>query len=142
MSESARGACFCGAVRVEVSGEPVFQGYCHCEDCRRWSGSPVTAFGLWPKDQVRVVAGEDNLVGYSRSGKAVRRHCAACGGAVMTDTVEIDMIDVYPLILEDFAFAPAFHIHYSERVIEMPDGVPKFLDLPADAGGSGEMAPA
>jgi len=31
MSETYSGSCFCGEVQLEVHGEPVAQGYCHCE---------------------------------------------------------------------------------------------------------------
>ncbi len=34
------GSCFCGAVRLEVSGDPEAMGYCHCRSCRSWSGGP------------------------------------------------------------------------------------------------------
>ena len=139
MTESVRGSCFCGAVEVELSGEPMFQGYCHCEDCRRWSGAPMTGFTIWPADSVRVTAGEDRLVGYSHVGKANRRHCATCGGSVMTDLPEAGLVDVYPPLLEGFAFAPAFHLHYGERALDLPDDLPKFRDMPEEAGGSGEM---
>ena len=42
-----KGECFCGAVQVEVTGEPEAMGYCHCQSCRSWSGGPVNAFSLW-----------------------------------------------------------------------------------------------
>lgn len=139
MSETHQGGCFCGAVRIEVTGEPIQQGFCHCGDCRSWSGSPVSCYGLWPAEQVRVVEGEDGLGSYSRTGQAVRRHCTTCGGTVMTEIPAAGLIDVYPVLLDGFTFVPAAHVHYRERVIDMPDGLPKFRDMPAEAGGSGEM---
>src|SRR5262249_32727059 len=36
-----KGSCFCGAVEMAVTGEPVAMGYCHCESCRKWSAGPV-----------------------------------------------------------------------------------------------------
>src|SRR5580765_2116866 len=36
MAETHRGACYCGAVEIEVPGEPLEMGYCHCENCRRY----------------------------------------------------------------------------------------------------------
>ena len=48
------GGCFCGAVRISVSGQPAGMGYCHCESCRSWSAGPVNAFTLWQPDAVRV----------------------------------------------------------------------------------------
>ncbi len=141
MAETKRAACFCGAVQVEVTGDPAVQGFCHCEDCRSWSGTPVTAYALWPAGNVRVVAGADALASFSKTGKAVRHHCKTCGGAVMTESPAVEMIDVYPMLIEGFAFAPAAHIHYGVRVLDMPDGLPKFRDLPGSAGGSDEMIP-
>jgi hypothetical protein len=40
------GNCFCGAVKLEVTGSPEAMGYCHCSSCRSWSGGPVNAFSL------------------------------------------------------------------------------------------------
>jgi hypothetical protein len=51
------GECFCGAVKVELSGEPEGMGYCHCQSCRSWSGGPLNAFTLWKPDAVRITNG-------------------------------------------------------------------------------------
>ena len=55
------GECFCGAVKVEVSGEPEGMGYCHCRSCRSWSGGPVNAFTLWKPDAVRITTGAEHV---------------------------------------------------------------------------------
>ena len=34
-----RGRCLCGAVEYAVPDELRYAGYCHCPDCRRFSGS-------------------------------------------------------------------------------------------------------
>lgn len=126
MPHTCSGACFCGDVRVEVSGPPAWQGFCHCESCRAWSGAPVTA-------------GDDLLRSYGRPGRIVRYHCSVCGGAVLSGWTGRPMADVLPAILEDFRFEPASHVNYAERMIDMKDGLPKFRDMPAGAGGSDEM---
>lgn len=38
------GRCYCGAVRLRMSSAPQVVAYCHCTDCRRWTGGPVGAF--------------------------------------------------------------------------------------------------
>jgi hypothetical protein len=43
------GGCLCGAVRFSVKGDPLRVGPCHCQDCRRVSGSAFTFFGVWPR---------------------------------------------------------------------------------------------
>jgi hypothetical protein len=36
---------------------------------------------------------------------------------------------------------PKLHVHYQERVLPLPDGLPKFRDLPKETGGSGDTLP-
>ena len=139
MTKTYEGSCLCGAVKLEVSGAPLMQGFCHCGTCRGWSATPVTAYALWPTAAVRIVAGEKKLKAYDRPGKLSRHHCADCGGAVATGLGGSPLTDVYPPILAGFAFAPAAHVNYAERMIDMKDGLPKFRDMPKEAGGSGEM---
>lgn len=39
------GRCLCGAVRYKFDPDAVlWTGYCHCADCRRATGAPVTAY--------------------------------------------------------------------------------------------------
>jgi len=39
MAGTFTGGCLCGAVRYRCDGEPMMAGHCHCEDCRRTSGT-------------------------------------------------------------------------------------------------------
>lgn len=139
MADKYEGSCFCGAVTFAVTGGPMLQGFCHCEDCRQWSGGPVTSYALWQSGDVAVTGGADKVVSYSKSGQAERQHCSVCGGAVMTAIPAAGMTDVYPHLLKGFSFEPQAHVWYGVRVVEMDDGLPKFKDMPEEAGGSGEM---
>lgn len=65
-----KGECFCGAVRVEVTGEPEAMGYCHCSSCRSWSASPVNAFTLWKPEAVKVPAGAEHLATFQKLREA------------------------------------------------------------------------
>ncbi len=38
-------------------------------------------------------------------------------------------------------YKPTMHVNYSEKVLAVRDGLPKFKDFPKDFGGSGEMVP-
>lgn len=139
MTKSYSGQCFCGTVTVSVEGEPIAQGFCHCNDCRDWSATPVTGYALWPMDLVTVTRGAEKVTRFDKEGKATRCSCAVCGGAVMTELAGAGLADVYPMFLKDFDFEPQAHVYYAERILDMADGLPKFKDLPAEAGGSGDM---
>ncbi len=137
----ARGSCFCGAVEVEVRGEPEAMGYCHCESCRHWSAGPVNAFTLWKPEAVSVLQGEDKLGTYRKTPQSYRKWCRTCGGHVLTDHPSLGLVDVYAAIIPDVEFSPGVHVHYQERVLPVRDGIVKFRDVPAEMGGSGETMP-
>ena len=82
MPTTHKGECFCGAVHVEVSGEPEAMGYCHCRSCRSWSGGPVNAFTLWKPNAVRVTAGAEQLP-RSKRQKPVSGNIARNAGAIL-----------------------------------------------------------
>ena len=136
-----KGSCFCGSVELEARGEPAAQGYCHCESCRSVSGAAVRGFTLWPKDAVQVTKGEDLLKGYNKVGFSDRQHCTNCGGAVLIQHPTIGMADVHASSIPDFDFQPTLHVHYQERKVRIPDGLPKYKDFPAGFGGSDELLP-
>ncbi|MEE2777782.1 MAG: GFA family protein [Acidobacteriota bacterium] len=138
---SQQGSCFCGAVKIEVSGEPAAMGYCHCSDCRHWSAGPVNAFTLWPPASVNVTVGEDQLATYNKTSGSSRKWCKKCGGHVLTDHPAMGLVDVYAAILPGLDFAPAVHVFYAESVLPIRDGLPKMKDVPAEMGGSGETLP-
>jgi hypothetical protein len=138
MADTLTSGCFCGAVQVELTGSPNVQAYCHCGSCRGWLGAPIHAATLWPAASVKVVKGADLLRTYKKTEASHRRFCTLCGSPVLVDHPGIGMIDVPVGTIRGFAFEPALHVHYGEKVLAVRDGLPKFKDFPKDFGGSGE----
>ncbi len=134
------GNCFCGAVRIEVTGSPEAMGYCHCRSCRSWSGGPVNAFSLWMPENVSVVAGGEHLATHQQTEFSQRQFCDKCGGHVMANHPPLGLVDVFAATIPTLDFQPAVHVNYAETVLRMRDGLPKLKDFPAEFGGSGEMA--
>ncbi|MBO1074003.1 GFA family protein [Roseomonas marmotae] len=141
MSASYSGACFCGAVGLRVSGQPNVMGYCHCRSCRSWSGGPVNAFSLWSPEAVEVTRGAEHIGTYAKTPMSERQYCRLCGGHLMARHPPMQMVDVFAATIPDLPFVPAVHVHYAETVLPMRDGLPKFRDLPAEGGGSGDLMP-
>ena len=133
------GQCFCGAVAIEVTGDPEGAGYCHCKKCRSWSGGPVNAFTLWKTDAVIVTEGQDLIGEHNEHENAYRQWCKACGGHLLTRHPQWGLVDVYAATIPDLPFAPGVHVNYESTVLPMKDGLPKLKDFPAELGGSGEM---
>jgi hypothetical protein len=142
MPATHKGRCYCGAVEIEASGQPLDMGYCHCENCRRYSTAPVSAFTVWKSDSVRVPKGRQFLGTFKSSDISDRRYCTKCGGHVMIDHPTLGLIDIRLGALEkNFPFKPTVHFNYEETVLRMKDGLPKLKDFPTPFGGSGATMP-
>lgn len=136
MSRSS--SCMCGAVALEISGEPSAQVFCHCESCRGWLGAPIHAASLWSKSDIRITRGADELGTYKRTDASHRKFCRRCGTPVLIDHPALGLVDVPAGGIRGLAYQPTVHVHYGERVMSVKDGLPKFKDMPKDFGGSGE----
>jgi hypothetical protein len=134
-----KGECFCGAIQLEVSGEPEAMGYCHCRSCRSWSGGPLNAFSLWKPDAVHVTKGAEYLGTYQKTPVSLRQYCTKCGGHLLTNHPPLGLVDVFSATLPALKFTPGVHVNYSETVLPMRDGLTKFRDFPKEFGGSGEV---
>jgi hypothetical protein len=141
MADSYKGACFCGAVEIEVTGQPNAMGYCHCRSCRSWSGGPVNAFSLWNPEAVKVTKGAEHVATYNKTDMSFRKFCAQCGGHLMADHPPLKMVDVFAATIPGLPFAAQVHVNYQETVLKMQDGLPKLRDFPSEFGGSGEAMP-
>ncbi len=132
------GKCYCGAVEVIVKGPPVGSGYCHCLSCRKWHAAPINAFSLWNETDVSITG---DCIKSAVDLGSLRVSCAKCGGNVANKRPERKMIVVYPMTLvgSGVPFEPFGHIFYSERVMDVNDGLPKFEDRPETFGGSGKV---
>src|SRR5215831_7472899 len=96
-----QGSCFCGAVEVVATGEPVAMGYCHCRSCRHWSAGPVNAATLWKPADVRITRGAENIVTYHKADNSQRKSCRICGGHLCNEHPVWGLIDVYSAILPE-----------------------------------------
>lgn len=137
--QTYKGSCFCGAVQFSVTGQPDAMGYCHCDSCRQWSAGPVNAFTLWQPDNVKIIRGRQHISSFNKTPQSTHQWCKCCGGHLFTDHPDMGLIDVYAAAIPEFPFQPGVHVHYQEKVLALHDGITKLKDLPAEAGGSGEL---
>lgn len=142
MEKTYKGSCFCGAVSLVATGEPVSMGYCHCASCREWSAGPVNAYTLWRPGAVKIASGAEHIGSFSKTPKSVRKWCKSCGGHLLTEHPAMKLVDVYAAVLPALEFKPREHLHYQEAVLRIVDSLPKHKDLPKSAGGSGVLLPS
>jgi hypothetical protein len=139
--KSFEGQCYCGAVKIVVTGDAEGAGYCHCASCRSWSAGPVNAFTLWKPEAVKVTQGDDQIGEYNANERSYRQWCKVCGGHLLTRHPQWGLVDVYAATIPTFPFTPGVHVNYESTVLPMKDGLPKMKDFPEELGGSGQTLP-
>ena len=83
MSEKHRGACLCGAVRFEVAGNFERFYLCHCQHCRKDTGSAHAANLFSSTATLRWLSGEDQVRVFNLPATRHRHSfCATCGSAL------------------------------------------------------------
>lgn len=78
--EHLEGGCLCGAVRYTVTGPPAKSALCHCGICRRETGGPFAAWGIWPQESFQGNGATTTAWATSEAG--IRRFCPTCGATV------------------------------------------------------------
>jgi hypothetical protein len=81
------GHCYCGAVRYESEGEPVFRGQCHCRECQYVSGGHPNLVMAMPEPGFRYVQGAPKAFRRADLDPAravTREFCAECGTHVVS----------------------------------------------------------
>lgn len=142
------GTCLCGAVSVVLTGKPTAVSICHCVICRKLSGAPFSAQALVKATQVSVVANDiegggdaassgefssvtPSLTSYASSPAVERHRCASCQSPVYATLAKGKMAAV-PLAMldavrDDAAMAPTHHMYYADRIMDVPDHLPKYV---------------
>ena len=140
--ELYNGGCRCGAIRYRVSGPPVMVEYCHCNSCRRSSGSAVTVLAGFPRDGFEILAGVPTY--YESTSVVKRSFCGTCGSPLFYENQ--DYPDEVYISLGSFdepeKLPPDRHVWVSERITwhEIKDGLSKY-DQFSGAGSSVSAPP-
>jgi hypothetical protein len=83
MATKLAGSCLCGALRFEATGDPIFQGFCQCLDCRKATGSGHYAAIGMPEGAVKVTGPSRKYAKKADSGHLIERNfCPTCGSMV------------------------------------------------------------
>src|SRR5258708_8631266 len=125
--------CHCGAVRVELTGEPIAQFFCHCDDCQAVHGAAYIPVAMYRVDAVKVMRGRPNAW---KLRTTPRMTCPECGTRIFADVPQIAVRGVSAFLLPKGEFRPAFHIQCQFAVRPVKDDLPHFKSLPAQFGGS------
>jgi hypothetical protein len=77
---AAEGGCRCGSVAFRARTEPTVVVYCHCRDCRRSSGAPISLWVGYRSERVELTRGEPTV--YESSPGVRSSFCGTCGSPI------------------------------------------------------------
>ena len=125
--------CDCGASALTLEGEPRVCAFCHCNSCQNLLNLPLNALAAWPGDAMTVSRG--SLKSFKYPGKELHRFwCPDCG-SMMYDTNRFGFAVISQTHLRKAhggelpeKFLPDKHIFYSDRIVDIDDPLPKYLE--------------
>ncbi|MEE8260984.1 MAG: GFA family protein [Gammaproteobacteria bacterium] len=123
------GRCLCGDICYEISEPAIGSGFCHCRMCQRFSGAPVTAFVVFPREAVRFTKGEPTY--YKSSLIYERGFCAKCGSSLIGHYYapeNSDWVGIKTASLDHpEEFAPTWHLGTESKMpwLEIHDNLPR-----------------
>ena len=98
MSDVLRGSCLCGAVRVELSGDPYRVGICHCLDCRKKTGAIFASWAIYPLARVEITG---ETTARELRNDYTQHRCAACGSPIYELQAGSDEAEVFVGVLDE-----------------------------------------
>ena len=123
--------CACGQLSVTVDGAPVRAAICHCDDCRRLSGSAFSWNARWADDAVTVSGAARIFERHGDEGSTIANHfCPDCGVTVFyrnSDVAGYTAIRVGCFGRPD-GLAPGFSVYDERRPdwIVLPDALERW----------------
>jgi len=133
-----KGSCLCGQVAFEVEGD--FESFylCHCEHCRKDTGSAHAANLFSSSAKLKWLSGEEMVKTHNyKSSGHIKSFCIECGSALPNMQMDGALLVVPAGSLDvDVAIKPSGHIFSANRANwdnELED-IPKFDKLPDNAG--------
>jgi hypothetical protein len=127
--------CSCGAVEIQLTGKPVLQYFCHCDDCQAVHGKAY-ACSVYATPTVSVERGEIDTFTLRTSP---RTKCKRCGTYLFAEVPGHGVRGVNADLLPEGMFRPEFHIQCRYAKARIEDDLPHYKDTPARFKGSDEL---
>ncbi len=81
-------SCCCGASEPEVDAEPVMNAICHCDSCKRRTGSAFGWSAYFPDEAVLARRGPLTLYEPKSALRTQRWFCGACGTTLLWSSAD------------------------------------------------------
>lgn len=83
-----KGACLCGAIRVEITGSISDIIHCHCSLCRKNSGTAFATNGFINTREFKVLDSGNKLGFYEFKAGKKRHFCSVCASPIFSSNAD------------------------------------------------------
>jgi hypothetical protein len=127
--------CRCGDVEAQLTGSPISQYVCHCDDCQSVHGKAYPV-ALYSSTAVLLKRGNTVVVTLKTSP---RTKCARCGTYFFAEVPGQPFLGVNGDLLSNGLFRPEFHMQCQYAPAPVKDDLPHYKGAPKRFRGSGEL---
>lgn len=134
-NDCAKGSCLCGEVTLSVKKFERQALGCHCQQCRKQTGSYVIAANAL--DSNLEVKGAEHLTWFAASKRAKRGFCSKCGSLLLWKMEESERTSIMAGCFESpTGLSLIGHIFTADKgdYYSLDDGLPQYP-------GSGNLSP-
>lgn len=138
-------SCPCEETKLSAEGDILAKPICHCEACRYLQSAPIG--GQVVLFKIGTVKADKGSFEKCIEPKYTHHNmlCTNCRRRVfsLSEKYGLDRISLTDLVRCNGRTVPDgcesnMHIYYGERVFDIADNLPKYLDVPEGFGGSGK----
>jgi hypothetical protein len=134
MSEPYTGGCACGAIRYEISDEPLVMNDCQCRHCQQKSGTGHGSYLTFARRDAVELTGEAKHWDSDSGNVKTCAFCSTCGSPVyMTFAAMPDFFTIHAASLDDPGRYKPQMVTYGIRGYawdQVDPAVPKFNKMP------------
>jgi hypothetical protein len=116
MPKSFTGGCACGAIRYEVSGDPIVMFNCHCRDCQKTTGGPYTPVFYVPAKAFKITKGSPKYYDTTSEmgGENHRGFCPECGSRLFGGRTQLGQGIAASSLDDPSLYKPEFEMFTSD----------------------------
>ena len=134
----ATGGCLCGKVQYTISAAPRVMSQCHCDDCRKSTGTGHASNAFFKEDDVHINGEIRSYDSLADSGSTITRYfCPTCGSLLFGTLSGIkNVIAVAVGTVDDSSWFKPSAIVYNKRKPQwdfMDESVPAYEAMPPSA---------
>jgi hypothetical protein len=129
------GSCLCGKVTYEVEGDFGDAYFCHCQRCRKATGTAFAANARIKPQQFRLLTGQDALKSFHHAPTGLsRKFCGECGSPIVSERAEPAVMSVrlgtLDTVLDPAPFVAHIFVGSKAGWDCIGDDLPQFAEWP------------